>query len=473
MQVQYGSLPFKQQIAYFRNKANVPSERWADVWKNAHDRGFMVAGAMKTDLLADFRQAVDTAIADGKSLGWFKSQFNNIVQKHGWEHTGSPSWRAQVIYETNIRQSYTAGREQQIEQVKSRRPYGIYKHSGAEHPRHEHLSWNNLVLPLDDPWWDTHTPINGYGCKCKKFTASERDLKRLGLEVANQAPKVDTYEWVDKVTGEVHNVPKGIDPSFDYTPKSSTQLTEKTKQIVDKKPPLEERLTPRVVDHAFSTIKGVDAKGISALLAELDSPQVAAFEQVLKQHDIKTLVLKAGEINGSRKGRALGSEIEEYLQSGAEISHWNYTNRRPSRTNGFTSRSWNHVVVKAKAADNLNKIDIAALTESLAEAVRLGKTADRLWSFSAAANQAQGNPARAFATWAHEMGHQVYFKAGSPALLAELKGRASLTRYGGRNDDEWFAEHFAAWLLSPQALNQALPEAHQFISEVVEKAGTL
>lgn len=473
MAVKYGSLPFKEQIAYFRNKADVPAERWADVWKSAHDRGFMVAGAMKADLLGDFRQAVDTAIADGKSLGWFKNQFNDIVERHGWEHNGSASWRAQVIYETNIRQSYTAGREQQIEQVKSRRPYGIYKHSGSEHPRLDHLSWNNLVLPLDDPWWDTHTPINGYGCKCKKFTASERDLKRLGLEVANQAPKVETYEWVDKVTGEVHDIPKGIDPGFDYTPKSSAQLTDKTKKVLDKKPPLEDRLTPRIVDHAFSTIKGVDAKGVSALLAEMDSPQVRAFEQVLKKYDLKTLFLKAGELTGGKKGYAISEQVEAYLQSGVALPHWNYTIKRVNRTNGFTSKSWQHVVIKAKASDNLSKLNGGELSTVIAEAIQAGQTDARLWSFSAAAERQLNSSARVVTTWAHEMGHQVYSKAGTPALPPEVKGRGSLTRYGGRNDDEWFAEHFAAWLLSPQALNQALPDAHRFISEVIEKAGTL
>ncbi|UTV30173.1 phage minor head protein [Photobacterium atrarenae] len=473
MPVQYGSLPFQEQIAYFRHKANVPSERWTDVWQNAHDRGFMVAGAMKTDLLADFRQAVDKAIAEGKSLGWFKGQFNDIVARHGWEpyaskSRGSANWRAQVIYETNIRQAYTAGREQQIEQVKSRRPYGIYKHSGSEHPRHDHLSWNNLVIPLDDPWWKTHTPINGYGCKCKKFTASERDLKRLGLTVTG-APKVTTYEWVDKVTGEVHDIPKGIDPGFDYTPRSSAELTEQTRQVLAKKPPLEERLAPRVVDHAFSTVKGVGAEGLSTLLAGLATPQVAAFEQVLKSHDLKTLFLKAGEMTGNKKGQAIAEDVEAYLQSGLSRPHWNYTARRVSRTNGFTAGRWNHVVVKAKASDNLAKVDPLLLQSAIGTAIQQGK-ADRVWSFSAAAEAQLNSSARVVTTWAHEMGHQVYYKAGKPELPPQVRGRPSLTRYGGTNDSEWFAEHFAAWLLAPQALEQALPDAFVFISEAVNAA---
>ena len=31
MPVRYGSLPFEEAIAFFRQKLNMPSERWADV----------------------------------------------------------------------------------------------------------------------------------------------------------------------------------------------------------------------------------------------------------------------------------------------------------------------------------------------------------------------------------------------------------------------------------------------------------
>ena len=51
---EYGSLlTFDEQIEFFRGKRPIPTERWNDLWRDAHDRGFMVAGAMKDELLAD------------------------------------------------------------------------------------------------------------------------------------------------------------------------------------------------------------------------------------------------------------------------------------------------------------------------------------------------------------------------------------------------------------------------------------
>jgi hypothetical protein len=52
---------------------------------------------------------------------------------------------------------------------------------------------------------------------------SAREVERLKKEEAGgahpiqtRAPKIEKYEWVDKATGEIHKIPKGIDPGWDY-----------------------------------------------------------------------------------------------------------------------------------------------------------------------------------------------------------------------------------------------------------------
>lgn len=158
---QYGSLPFKEAIAFFRAKTNLPSERWADIWREQHNAGFMVAGAMKTDLLADLRQAVDAAIAEGRSLKWFQREFKNIVKRTGWEHTGDAAWRARTIYDTNMRQAYNAGRYQQLQQFE----FWRYVHGDSRYPRPAHQAKHGLVLPKTAAFWQVWFPQNGWGCK--------------------------------------------------------------------------------------------------------------------------------------------------------------------------------------------------------------------------------------------------------------------------------------------------------------------
>ena len=105
-----------------------------------------------------------------------------------------------------------------MKEVAPSRPWWRYRHSrDATKPRPLHVAWNGLVLRHDDPFWDTRYPQNGWGCGCEVDTLADRDLEREGIR-PSKAPDDGTYEWVDKRTGEVHTVPKGVDPGFDYAP---------------------------------------------------------------------------------------------------------------------------------------------------------------------------------------------------------------------------------------------------------------
>ena len=208
-------LPFAEQIAFFMQKVNLPTQRWDDLWKGAHARGFMIAGATKTALLEDFYGAVLAAQADGETLVDFKARFNAIVAKHGWSHTGGAPWRARVIYNTNINTAYQAGRYQQMQTLRKTRPYWRYVHGDSANPRAQHLAWDGLVLPAEDAFWQTHYPPNGWGCSCRVEALSARDLRALKKTGPDKAPAVKTYAWKD-ARGGLHQIPVGIDPGWDY-----------------------------------------------------------------------------------------------------------------------------------------------------------------------------------------------------------------------------------------------------------------
>ena len=202
--------PFAEAVDFFRGKVNMPTARWDDLWKDQHARAFMIAGATKADLLADFRAAVDKAISEGTTLETFRKDFDRIVAKHGWSYNGGRNWRSSVIYRTNIRTAYSAGRWQQMTDpdLLKLRPYLLYRHGDSAQPRPMHLSWDGTVLPADHPWWDTHYTPNGWGCQCKVFSVGQRDLDRMGLDGPTAAPPIE----IDPKTG----APFGIDKGWDY-----------------------------------------------------------------------------------------------------------------------------------------------------------------------------------------------------------------------------------------------------------------
>jgi hypothetical protein len=228
--------PFDEQITFFRQKLNLPTERWDDIMRAAHDRSFVVAGAMKADLLADLNTAVGTAIADGKSIGWFRDNFKAIVKKHGWTGwtgEGTPAgeaWRTKVIYQTNLSTSYAAGRYAQLNdpELLKVRPYWRYKHAdGVANPRLQHVAWNGLTLPHDHLFWQTHFPPNGWGCHCSVQAVSKREYVKAQAAGLDSPP--EGWDAIDEKTG----APRGIAKGFDYAPGAS--LSDEIGRFVERK----------------------------------------------------------------------------------------------------------------------------------------------------------------------------------------------------------------------------------------------
>ncbi len=215
-----GGLAFKEAVEFFRAKLSLPTASWTDIWQGMHARAFVVAGAMQDNLLADLRGAVQKAIKDGTTLAEFRKDFDAIVEKTGWKYTGGRNWRTRIIYETNLRTAYQAGRYKQQQAIKHRRPYWQYKHSPhVADPRPEHLAWDGLIIHADDPWWDTHYPPNGWGCRCSVRTLAERDLKRMGKKGPDKAPPINIEEKLVGSRGpnpRAVKVPRGIDPGWAY-----------------------------------------------------------------------------------------------------------------------------------------------------------------------------------------------------------------------------------------------------------------
>lgn len=218
-----GSLPFAEQSEFFRRKLNLPTESWTDIYTQEHDWAFVVAGANRDAIVADFRAAVQKAIDDGTTLEDFRKDFDTIVAKYGWDYNGGRNWRSRVIYDTNLSSSYQSGRYQQLQAEKLLRPFWQYVHSDwVQDPRPQHLAWNGLVLSADDLWWRRHFPPNGWGCQCRVFSLSQRDLEQLGKTGPDAAPETTL---VRQTIGQRSpngprevEVPDGIDPGFEYTP---------------------------------------------------------------------------------------------------------------------------------------------------------------------------------------------------------------------------------------------------------------
>ena len=213
------SLPFDEAVKFFGQKTNVPTKTWTDLWQEAHVKAFSVAGATSDALLTDFKTSLTEALAQGTTLEQFKRDFNTIVQKHGWEHTGKPARRAAIIYETNLGMAFSAGRYAQMTDPVNRAvfPCWTYRHSGAAHPRKQHLGWDGTTLENTNSFWITNYPPNGWNCRCWVDPTMRADLRRAGKSGPDPTPPIDMQPKVLK-DGRTVMTPAGVDPGFGYNP---------------------------------------------------------------------------------------------------------------------------------------------------------------------------------------------------------------------------------------------------------------
>lgn len=245
-------------LVYWRKKDLKPSFSYLDVWAEEHDASFAAAKIMRIDVLEAMRDELGRAIRDGVPFDQWKAQIEPRFKALGWwgEHdvtdpqTGkvakvNPPRRLARIYDTNMRTARAVGQWDRIQRTKKTRPYLLYFVGPSERHRPEHLAWHGLLLPADDPFWQTHFPPSAWGCKCGVRSVSSREadsLEKNGLlapdaepvlddngnptghvvnrriEVRREAPPIELVPWQNKRTGQVELVPKGIDPGFARPP---------------------------------------------------------------------------------------------------------------------------------------------------------------------------------------------------------------------------------------------------------------
>ncbi|MFC3716813.1 phage minor head protein [Luteimonas soli] len=228
----------EEAVAFFRDKGLLASFAWQDVWQQEHEIAFTVAKMVDLDLLSDVRDAVDQAMAEGLTLQQFKAQITPRLVSAGWwgvreqadpetgakqlVQLGSPR-RLETIFRTNMMTAYAAGEWQQIQDAAEDAPYLMYDAVDDNRTREQHRAWDGTVLRWDDPWWQTHRPPNGWNCRCSVIQLGEDELALAGKSAPDTAPPVKTREWTNRRTGEVMQVPLGIDPGFAYNPGQDRQ----------------------------------------------------------------------------------------------------------------------------------------------------------------------------------------------------------------------------------------------------------
>ena len=231
----FPSVPFSEAVEALRRRGMnlIPSEHWATVWQEQHHGAFTVARSAGFDILKDIHAACLDMMERGASFGEFKRNLIPVLQKKGWwgrtvqrdPETGEEKSvqlgsvrRLRTIFDVNMRVSFAQGRWEQQRAVRDAFPYLRYEGILDSRIRPEHRRWHGTILPMDHPWWKTHYPPNGWKCRCDAVAVSDGDLERYGWRVSEAPDDGPPLPWVNPATGEVTEVPPGIDPGWAYNP---------------------------------------------------------------------------------------------------------------------------------------------------------------------------------------------------------------------------------------------------------------
>lgn len=83
---------------------------------------------------------------------------------------------------------YAAERWQQMSdpEVKQLRPFLQYFSAQLPTSRLSHKEKHGVILPVDDPFWNTWYPPNGFNCLCTVASVSAREMSREGLALSRK-----------------------------------------------------------------------------------------------------------------------------------------------------------------------------------------------------------------------------------------------------------------------------------------------
>ncbi len=161
------NVPFDEAIASMDAREIVlPAKYYGELQGIQRQLAFSIAGVASLDQLQAVLNSLFAKLADGQSF----EQWQDAIAV---QDLGLPKYRLDNIYRTNIQNAYNRGHWEQFKQNEVYQPYLMYDAINDSRTRPSHRALDGIIRRIDDPFWDTHYPANGYRCRCSVVSLSE------------------------------------------------------------------------------------------------------------------------------------------------------------------------------------------------------------------------------------------------------------------------------------------------------------
>lgn len=364
----FGSGAPAEVTDYFRNKSLKPSFSWQDVEPEEHAVSFTVAKAMQMDVLEEIQGALQKALDEGIPFDQFKRELKPRLRKLGWwgikEQTdpitgevrpvrlGTPR-RLKTIYRANMRSARAAGQWDRIQRTKRALPYLVYLLGPSERHRPHHEVKEGLVLPVDDPFWQTWYPPNGWNCKCHVRQITRREAEQRGIADSPHVPMRDVF---NQRTGEIRKIPEGIDPGWESNPGLYRQkrIAEFLASKLDAADPAIARAAARDMASSWRLRRIHEGSAGGSV------PVAMLPQELVDQIGAKTRVVQFSDYTAEKTRRKHGEatpdefvRIAELLETGSVAKEVSKTGTQSLIIEGGDDKRWRLVLKRTRAGDEL------------------------------------------------------------------------------------------------------------------------
>lgn len=153
---------------------------------------YAFSGAKTLDQLIALREAV---YQNGRKVPYteFRAFAQTIWQQY---HEGY----LEAEYNQVVRAGTMSQKWQRIERTKNLYPYLEYKTEGDGRVRPEHAALEGIVRPVNDPFWESYYPPNGWRCRCsvrqvtlQEIVSGEKTITADDDAIYTAMPQVDRY----------------------------------------------------------------------------------------------------------------------------------------------------------------------------------------------------------------------------------------------------------------------------------------
>ena len=197
---------YPEAFEYLRARGIEPSADFYDRVEAARKQAWTMSKLSDLEHIGRIKASLEKAIAEGMSFeNWRKENLADLQ--------GLPKSYQETVFRTTVLSSYNAGRWAHFRDHAERRPILRYTAINDSRTRPANRALHGLMMPVDDPRWQTLAPPGGFNCRCTLMSLSERQAKGMGYTGAPQ----EIPTWTDKHGVEHTAAPdKGWNHSPEY-----------------------------------------------------------------------------------------------------------------------------------------------------------------------------------------------------------------------------------------------------------------